>query len=413
MLERVMEGSAVALLSSALLALPAAAQQQVAMPARDRALTDQPAPVFTVGAAEGENWEMFSGILATAFDAAENLYVLDSQNARVVVFDASGRFVRQFGRRGGGPGELMVPIALTIAADGNVVLNDVGNRALIVFRPNGEHLRNVPYPMDGGIPFGAIFADPRGGVVTRLNTPIAEQSGPRHASIIRQVLDERIAPVQIARFEVPAPQVVEAGDNRRMVINMDPVFAPRPTFGVLPGGGLALHRTEDYAVEIHDGAGRHVRTLARPFTPRRVTKKDRDDWEERSRQSAASGAAPGRVMVTSSGGGNPQISFGGSGGGSVPGTLPVQIDRQFAEVMSVVTGVRTDPSGRIWIQRRHEDGRDAGPIDLANADGRYIGTLPAQSLPGAVSTSGLAAWVVRDDMGIERVSVRRLPQSWR
>ncbi|MGH7464983.1 MAG: hypothetical protein ACREK1_07395, partial [Longimicrobiales bacterium] len=81
--------------------------------------------------------------------------------------------------------------------------------------------------------------------------------------------------------------------------------------------------------------------------------------------------------------------------------------------MSVVTSIRTDPQSRIWVQRRGADGKAAGPIDLMMPDGRYIGTLPPQELPGAVSASSLAAWVVTDaELGVERVVVRRLPASW-
>jgi hypothetical protein len=413
MLKTTTRGNALVLFGTLIAAVPAAAQQDVALPGRDRALSDRPANVYTVGAANGESWEMFSGISGMAFDAADNLYVLDSQNTRVVVFDPSGRFVHQFGKRGSGPGELLAPFGLTVASDGHVVINDVGNRAFVVFQPTGEYVRNVPYPLDGTSLLGPIQADPRGGIVVRATRRDPSQPGTSHAQVVRQLLDERSAPVQIARFDVPPPQVVSQSENRRMVINMDPVFAARPSWGVLPGGGLALHVGEPYAVQVHDGAGRHVRTLTRPFTPRRVTKRDRDAYEERARtqQSAGAGIAM-TVRGDAAGGGGAAVAFGGGGAGGGAPALPANFERPFADVMSVITNVRTDPAGRIWIQRRHDDGRDAGPIDLVSAEGRYIGTLPAQTLPGAVSSSGLAAWVVRDDMGIERVSVRRLPQSW-
>jgi hypothetical protein len=413
MLKTTTRGNALVLFGTLVAAVPAAAQQDVALPARDRALSDRPADVYTVGAADGESWEMFSGITAMAFDAADNLYVLDSQNTRVVVFDPAGRFVRQFGKRGSGPGELLAPFGLTVASDGHVVINDVGNRAFVVFQPTGEHVRNVPYPLDGTMLMGPIQADPRGGIVVRATRRDPSQPATSHAQVVRQLLDERSAPVQIARFDMPPPQVINQAENRRMVINMDPVFAARPSWGVLPGGGLVLHTDESYAVKVHDGASRHVRTITRPFTPRRVTKRDRDAYEERARTQQAAG--PGIAMTVRSdgaGGGGASVAFSGGGGGGGTVTLPANFERPFADVMSVITNVRTDPAGRIWIQRRHDDGRDAGPIDLVSAEGRYVGTLPAQPLPGAVSTSGLAAWVVRDDMGIERVSVRRLPQSW-
>jgi len=88
-------------------------------------------------------------------------------------------------------------------------------------------------------------------------------------------------------------------------------------------------------------------------------------------------------------------------------------DMPFAEYMSVVTNLRTDPQGRIWIQRRKPDGSDRGPIDIVTSAGQYIGTLAAQQLPDAVSASGLAAYITRDDMGVEQVKVARLPATWR
>jgi hypothetical protein len=52
------------------------------------------------------------------------------------------------------------------------------------------------------------------------------------------------------------------------------------------------------------------------------------------------------------------------------------------------------------------------PIDLITPDGRYIGTLHGQEIPRAVSVSGLAAYIVRNELDIEQVVVRRLPGTW-
>jgi hypothetical protein len=413
MMKRLPATTTLALLGCTLVSGPALAQQTGALPARDRMLAGGPATVFTVGAADGESWEMFSGITGMAFDRADNLYVLDSQNTRVVIFDASGRFLRQFGKRGAGPGELQMPIGIAVTADGAIVVNDVGNLAFVVFRATGEHVKNVPYALAGTVPLGPIQADPRGGVVARANDRLSDTAAaPPQSGIYRQQLDEQAAPVPIARFEMPPPQVLSPAANRRMIISVEPVFSARPSFGVLPDGGIALHHGSEYAVKIFDAGGRHTRTLTRPISPRSVTKKDRDSWQARNRESEARGGGT-RVVITGTmgGGGNASGSFGAAGGGGA--AMPVPIDREFADLMSVVTGIRTDPDGRIWVQRRHADGSDAGPIDLADASGRYIGTLPAQPLPAAFSRSGLAAYVVRDDIGIERVSVLRLPQSWR
>src|SRR5687768_13633048 len=86
------------------LAVPAAAQQTIKLPDRDRALAGQAETVFSVGVDEGPDWEMFANVAGVAFDADDNLYVLDGGNARILVFGPDGRFVQQIGKKGGGPG---------------------------------------------------------------------------------------------------------------------------------------------------------------------------------------------------------------------------------------------------------------------------------------------------------------------
>lgn len=402
----------------------AGAQQAVTLPARDTPLRDRTTTLWEVGTDEGRDWEMFAGIRAVAFDRQDNVYVLDQQNTRVVVFDASGKYVRQFGRKGQGPGELSLPLQLTVTADGQVVVGDLGNRAFIVFDRNGEHLRNVPFGEEMGmLAMGGVHADPRGGVVARSNAMIRpdDLDQPNITSIFRQPLAEGAQAQPIYRLSLPKPHVMEGPSSREggravRVMSMDPIFGARTTFGVLPDGGIAVSHETPYNIRILDASGRHVRSLSRSYPLRRVTKKDQEAWEERRQNAMANGTGPTTIVAASTGGGATTFSTGGGGrapGGAARAAVMSIEDMQWAQVMSIVTGVRTDPSGRIWVQRRADDGSDAGPIDLVMSDGRYIGTLPAQPLPDAVSASGLAAWIVRDDLGIERVSVRRIPPGWR
>ena len=58
-----------------------------------------------MGAVAGEDWETFGNVFDLAFDRVGNLYVVDTQGARIVVVNPEGRFVRELGGVGGGPGE--------------------------------------------------------------------------------------------------------------------------------------------------------------------------------------------------------------------------------------------------------------------------------------------------------------------
>jgi len=56
-----------------------------------------------------------------------------------------------------------------------------------------------------------------------------------------------------------------------------------------------------------------------------------------------------------------------------------------------------------------------GPIDVLTPDGRYLGTFPAEemAMPGAFGPDGLAAFVEVDELGVQSVVVRRLPEGVR
>lgn len=111
--------------------LPTTAQQTREL-RTDRELRGTPTPVFQVGADEGEEWELLVGVRAVAFDDSDTMYVLDAGNFRVLAFDSAGRFLRQIGRRGDGPGELAAPTSLAVTADGMVVVADIARRGYAV-----------------------------------------------------------------------------------------------------------------------------------------------------------------------------------------------------------------------------------------------------------------------------------------
>jgi hypothetical protein len=59
---------------------------------------------FTLGYQEDENY-IFYHACDIALDSKENLYILDSGNYRIQVFNPLGKYVKTIGRRGQGPGE--------------------------------------------------------------------------------------------------------------------------------------------------------------------------------------------------------------------------------------------------------------------------------------------------------------------
>jgi len=58
-----------------------------------------------IGKEYGEEAEMFRYIRGITFDAEDNFYVNDSYELVVKIYDDRGKFIKSFGREGGGPGE--------------------------------------------------------------------------------------------------------------------------------------------------------------------------------------------------------------------------------------------------------------------------------------------------------------------
>ncbi len=166
-----------------------------------------PDPLFAVGATNGEDWETFSNVPAVAFDAAGSLYVLDRDNARVLVFDRTGTFVRQIGRKGQGPGELGLPMQLTVMPDGRVVVFDLVNNAFSVFGSDGEYqtLVRAPFGVRAGAG-GTIRAAPGGIVMAGSQLPDVESGAPGK---IRDTLPLLLVPLDGGEartlFEAPSP----------------------------------------------------------------------------------------------------------------------------------------------------------------------------------------------------------------
>ncbi|XP_019849949.1 PREDICTED: E3 ubiquitin-protein ligase TRIM71-like [Amphimedon queenslandica] len=90
------------------------------------------------------------------------MYVADTYNHRIQKFSPGGKFVSQFGSKGSGPGQLILPIGITIdtAATGLVYVGD-GNHHISVFTSDGVFVRK--FGSEGNnidhikYPFGLTF----------------------------------------------------------------------------------------------------------------------------------------------------------------------------------------------------------------------------------------------------------------
>jgi DNA-binding beta-propeller fold protein YncE len=87
----------------------------------------------------------FGAPQGVALDADGNVYVTDTLNDRVEIFDADGNFISTFGKNGDGPGFFERPKGIAVDGDGHIWVADEVQDRLQVFNKEGQLLTYVGY----------------------------------------------------------------------------------------------------------------------------------------------------------------------------------------------------------------------------------------------------------------------------
>jgi DNA-binding beta-propeller fold protein YncE len=105
----------------------------------------------------GEDERHFNKPTDVAFAPNGDFYVSDGYgNSRVVKFDKAGKFVLAWGRKGAGEGEFNLPHAVRLDSKENVYVADRENKRIQVFDAGGKFLRQFA---NGVSPYG-LFITP-------------------------------------------------------------------------------------------------------------------------------------------------------------------------------------------------------------------------------------------------------------
>lgn len=217
-------------------------------------------PIFTIGGGASPEQEFAS---ITAIDVREDgsVLVLDTKDCAVRAFDASGRFLFSFGKKGQGPGELNMPTGLSSTPSGEILVEDFLNRRLAVFSPAGKFLRNQALPPEMG--FSGLTMDSRGRSVARA---IALADGKMAYEI--KTYDRDFKPGKtLTRMEM--------GGLQQMKVDLLSGVAAI-IFGLDARGNIYVGSPKGYLIRVFDFDGRLVRTIGREYDPIPVDKKEQE-----------------------------------------------------------------------------------------------------------------------------------------
>jgi hypothetical protein len=359
--------------------------QQVVDPTRTLGLEE----VFRVGNYDGAVESQIYNAWAATVSPSGDLYVMDTGNDRVAVFDSNGEFSHQFGREGEGPGEFKRAMHLWIQGDTLVVM-DRSARRTHAFRLDGSHIatltlrppepktengpgKPVSYGSDWFLPMDGYFIDSYNSV----DPPL-----PRMRLYHFDPMTEGIMDPTGYYWEWPAPGEWSG------IYWLEPIFMHQPAWAMDGLGRVHLADSGDYTIETFGVDGTLLRRMENTTERVPVTRQDIDVWKANQECTAEKG----------------------------PNCSQDRNDKILAlprpELRPVVSRIRAFPSGHMAVVRGDLDPNpfesgDVSVYDYFDPDGRYLGRLDTPVTPYWFDGETLVSHE-RDELGVEYMVLYRV-----
>jgi hypothetical protein len=304
---------------------------------------------------------MFQDIRTLDVDRDGNIYVLDEQAADIKIFDGDGMYLRTIGQKGQGPGEFGFPIAVLFTPDQEILVHDMGQRALKYLDQGGNFLRQV------SIADKFQFSGPRflgqgrlvGSHLVPAEQPLAEL----------KLFDAALEPVEVL---VSLPVTPPPALNFFAMNSMTGLRWNKLTEDTVVWGDFLK---PEYALHIHDGEGRHIRTIVRDYEARKITESDK------------------QALLDEVFDGKPP---------------PPQWDIRMPDRFPPFSGMSCDDQGRIYVKTHDSHGQEGvESYDLFDAQGRYVARL-GLAVPVMVLRHGFLYSIVEGEGGFRQVARYRM-----
>ena len=359
----------------------------------DSAITHTLVPELSIGRIDGADEYVFGSVDDVIPTADGGAYVWDGQANAMRQYDSTGAFVRQVGRKGGGPGEYDDPIGMDLLPDGRLAIWDARHQRVNVYDTAGTFVTSWRAATNFFLQRG-LTADSGGNIYLQMPLEPNDPQNPmasRPQGVVRFAADgttlDSLAPPALAE---PATLSITMERGGKMI------GMSRYTINYSPYG---MWRLSPYGYLVSANGDRYAVTLHRPGHPVRIEREvpsvPVDDAE---RQQI-------RNRLTQ------QIQRGSPGwswnGPPVPSVKPP------------VAGLTVDADGRVWVARSlpsvkrppadddtTNTPRWSSPVayDVYAPDGRLLGYVPVPSRTEIMRAHGDAVWgTVRDSLDVETV----------
>jgi hypothetical protein len=197
-----------------------------------------------IGRIDGERPYLFGNALDVIPEASGRIWVMDTQNYELRLFDASGRFVRSVGRQGQGPGEFNANPCAYPGPNGEIWVEDFRQQRWTRFDSAGKLVGTLAITRNAGC--SSFSWTPDGRLMAASNSPLPNDPDTRRSYFVvqrliggRLVAGDTIDPPRL----LETPRVTWLKENERPVRLSVPltrgstyVLGPEGDFWVTDGG---------------------------------------------------------------------------------------------------------------------------------------------------------------------------------
>ena len=345
-------------------------------PGGDRALDWTAELLFSISPLVDEG-DGFFGAQEVAVLENDRIAVLDGDAKRVVVYDADGGFLAQYGREGSGPGEFQMPFEMAAAPGGGVVVYDVMNRRLERFDAGLAPL--APDPMQ--VPYFGGHLDFAGPFLVVPTRSLGESDRNTQGIVAISETDT----VEVVEYPRDPGKQITLESCGMGFSGMGPIFEARTLWAAGPGGTVVVAGTDRYEVDLY--------------------REPNFGLERRIRRAVPAIRATTEIATATIGDGMRMVAAGGE---RVCAADEVVEKRGFRPEVPPISDLAVAPSGEIFVGRWAQEGEDR-TIDILSPEGEYLGTLPPGfPFPEAFLADDRIVTTREDELGLQSVEVYRM-----
>jgi len=230
---------------------------------------------LALGEKERNEKHMFYLLTDMDADSSGNIYVLDSEDVNIKVYDPKGSFLKVIGRKGQGPGQLSNPVDIYVDDKDLLYVCDSGNNRISICNGQGDFVSSINFKEYSA---GKIIGiNPQGGIILRVDKTSLESSMSfiTRSYFINMYSDRFDFKKNLYSVSVPIMQHFRKGEKG---IALSIPYQKELCWTLDPSGNVYIGESQTYEIQVFSPLGKQIRRIEKEHEQSKVSKPDIENY---------------------------------------------------------------------------------------------------------------------------------------